>query len=527
MKLLKKLVPILLSLLMAITMLPISAMATATSTKGSLTINKDGSASTFTIYRIYDMAVGTASDVYTYTPDANFVSFFNANKTITPQAISAYTSAQLDTLTSELQTAITTGNLLSTASKTATLTSGTTYSAVFSGLDLGYYLVVETGTTGAKITSKAFLVSVPQGTTGTSGTTTWNYCVTPTLKDSTPTFNKTIVKGGADVATATQNIGDIVNYRLDADVPQYDPNATNITFKMTDIMSKGLTFNNDSSLVVSGYNSVTTTTTTLAPTAYAITPTTNTTTGITTLTINFVYANIKNYSSVKVVYTATLNKDAVIGGSLGNPNEAYLTYTNSPCAKTTVDTPHVKPIVYTTGIAITKKDSATSAKLAGAVFTLTSQGKQLAVYTYGADGTTRILSSNSGFSVATDTTGMTYFLGLDAGTYIISETTAPSGYSLLSAPITVVITAIKDSTSGKYTGVFHYTIDNKPESIASLTKINDILIDVQVTDDKGYVLPGTGGIGTIIFTVGGIAIILLGSCLALVYNKKRKRSAQH
>ena len=68
----------------------------------------------------------------------------------------------------------------------------------------------------------------------------------------------------------------------------------------------------------------------------------------------------------------------------------------------------------------------------------------------------------------------------------------------------------RDSTSGGYNGknfVFSGDVDSN---------------EINVENYPGQLLPGTGGAGTILFTVGGAAIVLLAGVLFVFYMKKRR-----
>lgn len=573
MKFLKRPAALLLSLLMVVLMIPTSALAATTdgitaASTGTLNITKPGSGSTFAVYRLFDMLAPIGAHAFTYTPTNAYTSFFSSSSAPTAATISKYNTSDLEAFIASLQSFKTDANRQGSP-VTANTQSGNIYTATFSSLPIGYYLVTETATTGARVASKDFLVSVPQGTTDGSGVTTWSYNVTANCKDDTVTFDKTIVKDSNDFVTtdltgATRNIDDIVDYRLDADVPQYDPSATNITFQMTDSISKGLTYN-DRSVKVYGVDK--SNNSTLLTTGYTVNGPVATSTFTAndlddtivtngkTITIDFDYGTIKSYSKIKVLYSATLNNEAVIG-SAGNPNEAFLTYTNNPKTKTKYKTDHYKPYVYTFGIDILKintKDSgaANPDGLKGAVFALydqprdktstDDQRKPLAVYTYvkNDSGTLEVQKLSGTATVTTGTDGKAYFVGMDEGKYYIKEVTAPDGFSLLPGEVEAVIEATKDAqTPPQPTGDFTFKYRLNPTDSYTLptqdnytytddTKTVKVLATFKILDDHGFTLPGTGGIGTTIFTVIGIAILLLGGCMAFVYTRKKKHSAKH
>lgn len=97
--------------------------------------------------------------------------------------------------------------------------------------------------------------------------------------------------------------------------------------------------------------------------------------------------------------------------------------------------------------------------------------------------------------------------GLAAGDYWLVETKAPDGYSGITAPIKITITKSGD------TEVDNWTIskDSKVET--------DKIIDIE--NSAGTILPGTGGMGTILFTVVGAAFILVIAASFVISRRKR------
>ncbi len=95
--------------------------------------------------------------------------------------------------------------------------------------------------------------------------------------------------------------------------------------------------------------------------------------------------------------------------------------------------------------------------------------------------------------------GIIHVDGLHDGTFTVTETKAPDGYNLLKDSITVSIKATNDL------GIFTVTQDGNETSNHQ----------VNVLNNAGQILPGTGGIGTTIFYVLG-TILVLGAAALIV-----------
>lgn len=122
--------------------------------------------------------------------------------------------------------------------------------------------------------------------------------------------------------------------------------------------------------------------------------------------------------------------------------------------------------------------------------------------------------------LTSDENGMFKVAGLDEGTYLLREIVAPTGYNMLTADITVVITA---TTSTTWNGENASTALTKLEVTAGgkTTEGNTStgIVGITVENNKGATLPETGGIGTTIFYVLG-AILVLGAGVLLVVKKR-------
>ena len=113
--------------------------------------------------------------------------------------------------------------------------------------------------------------------------------------------------------------------------------------------------------------------------------------------------------------------------------------------------------------------------------------------------------------------GIITFNGLVDGFYKLLETQTPVGYNAMFTPIYFKITG----GAVDLTDEDGQVIDAQP--LVTLTKKSSGTDEdtFTVSNTPGVVLPSTGGTGTLIYTVAGIALIVLAGVL-LVSRRKRK-----
>lgn len=217
-------------------------------------------------------------------------------------------------------------------------------------------------------------------------------------------------------------------------------------------------------------------------------------------------AEYENYE-VRVYFSTMIDEGAAIGEEI--PNDAELVYISSVGFR--YDAESDDPAVYTCGITINKYDAKNHANmLAGAKFILArtvTQAEVEAGESYdGAlvteNGTvfvdyvdfysTADMSGNKVSEVETNEGGIAYMYGLEAGEYHLIETKAPSDYNLLRKPITVTLNA-----------------ENR-------------LAVEGIANSNAFVLPETGGIGTLIFKICG-GVLIVAAVVILILKKRREK----
>ena len=407
-----------------------------------------------------------------------------------------------------------------TADKTATVSAGATngnYTATFTGLDYGYYVVAVPGATLANTSGQyATLVSVDSTN------------VNANIKGSLPTVDKKVQVNGNGADTADAKIGDTLTFTLTSTIPDMSAYDT-YTFNFKDTLSKGLTYGDITSVTVEGVDAPL-----VKDTDYTVT-TTPAAAGNTLLTVGM--TDFKNRQQtnagkkITVTYTATLNENAVVGGA-GHVNSATIQYSNDPSSTGTGESEPDKVRVFTYGFTVDKytgdnyNDAAT--RLAGAEFTLTAKGDtsaikfvqvnagsatEDAVYRVAKAGET----AGTTTTITTPANGKVVFQGLKNGEYTLTETKAPAGYNKLASAIGVKVNGSNDGTDTTNATVnITYNNDNN-DTTYDQTASNGV---IPVQNKSGAILPGTGGMGTIAFTVIGVLVIALG----VAWTLKRKNA---
>lgn len=374
-------------------------------------------------------------------------------------------------------------NSIATTRQVPAVASGSTYAATFSNLDFGYYLVKPYASCekdGSVRGTDAMLINVVGK-------------ATITLKNTYPTVDKKVENNKGNGA----QVGDKVTFTLTSKVPDTSE-FDHYTFKLLDTLSQGLTFNNDAEITIGS--------TKLTGGDYTVTqPSTDNSNTVTFDLSSYIKPTSGTSAAnagdtITVTYTATLNGMAETGTTgNGNTNSAKVQYTNGPSADCFGTSAPSETHTYTFGFDLKKVDGDNQA-LAGAKFSLHKKGVAEAIqFVKTADSTYRVATNaDTGekfTEVETPQNGIIKFTGLDDGEYTLRETQAPTDYNKAAdTEIKIEATYNADGTLGTW------TVTNKGGDGF-----------VTIVNRKGTLLPSTGGMGTVIFTVAGAAVVIAGA----------------
>lgn len=507
MKSIKRIIALLLTAVMTMTM---SVTAFAANPSCSLTVSvkstdQDLKGQTINLYKLFDLSTSKSGETTNYAYTVNKVAGYKEalNKALGASyttdedyakavlSLGENNSVKVQKFANDFTAAALTNKLTATETSNKITDSKTSYE--FTDLKSGYYLVYVTG--GKEIQSS--LVTVEEGKTNTVN-----------LKTEAPSITK---KAEQD----TVSIGQVVKYTVTGSVPDttgYDQ----YVYTIRDELSKGLDFVNDANGTALEEGA----TTVNVKVAFKGTGVTDASTAPTTATLDTtnnkkmsldLSAWVRNNQTNKgkeftVTYYAKVNKDAVVT----EKNKAQLEYGNKPGETTTTTPSEAKTPTYPLDINKIKKGS--EEKLAGAKFKLykdSAENESNVIKVTGSEGKYVVdpTSNTTEFESVDSIDDKGYNLhvnGLDAGTYYLVETKAPAGYNKLTDPIKVTITK---------TGDTEWTI-SKGDEVET-----DKIIDVE--NSTGSLLPSTGGMGTIAFTVVA-ALLVLGVAVSFIRDRKRE-----
>lgn len=245
--------------------------------------------------------------------------------------------------------------------------------------------------------------------------------------------------------------------------------------------------------------------------------------------------SVKSDWFVVIEYNAKLTKDAVFGGT-GNSNKVLLKYSNDPNGINEGSYGTTLPDevrVYSYKLEITKQDAQATnnihEKLAGAKFKLSriiNGNETWAVVNSDNLVTEWVSSVNNATELVTNADGFISVIGLDEGNYTLKETVAPTGFNLLTSPIEFSINEsslnpTQDMTTAPQSNVA-ITVKASLDIAAKTDATQNGAVAMLVNNKAGAKLPVTGGVGTTMFYVAGIALVSVATMMLISRKKESK-----
>ena len=463
--------------------------------------------------------------------------------------LSAALAANATTVKNALEAAVKNGGVAMTETDATGHTSA-------SNMEQGLYLVVETRVPEmVTSTCNPFFVSLPMTTIDGSE---WLYDLTVYPKNQTgnPNLEKTVRESKSSTGknngsltditdgfehTATASVGDVVDYQIISTLPTITSKASSLSeYSYVDTLSKGIKYNkNDVVIEFFRDSACTDKITTWDESSGKFTVVYEDTTN--TMTIKMTetgLAEINESESVytdsvkrgfsdctmRITYAATLTADAQMGDT-DNPNTVTLTWkrTNTTYYDTLEDCCHV----YTYGIDVLKQFSDGKGSVQNVKFLLHNDTDDCYIIADLKDGVYYAKGFTSKKSDATtfipNSSGHIVVKGLEDDSYSLTEISTDKGYVLLKEAVKIVIKTSENGACEKCGAKLltaSATVNGKDVTMSD----GNAIVPLTVVNNPGFDLPKTGGYGTWMFTIGGVA--LLGAAAFIVVKSRKHKSEQ-
>ena len=495
----KKLATLLFTIILVLGLLPMSAFAAqrdvVEGSTASITVRNAVENDVLAAYKVVDITYNAAKNTLSHKWNSLFDDYFSQKNSITNSANRAYTvdefaaikdSAELKTLLAGLPNYIATNKSISPVDTQTVDADGT---ATFANLAMGEYFIRPTSTTSVyQLMLQKLEPTVSGG----------KYVIDDL------TFGAKREEVSVDKAANKTSVTkkEKVTYTITVDIPTYASQAVDKSFYVSDLLPNGLTIDPASIKVQIDGTDVDTAAYTLDTTAVAE-YTFKLSVSAEQYTDNW---SANGGKQLVITYTATLNNNDTTAVNVKQTNTVTFDYSNYPYVgnshKQKTDTVDVTTFAIKIDKYV-KNDE--HAKLANAKFDLYRTATHAEVIAGSAVNIpyTNVNGIKLESDLVTDANGTATFAKYEAnGTnydYYLVETRAPSGYNILDNAVKVNFTDTEvEATAGVYT--------------------------VKVPNSSGILLPITGGTGTVIFTIIGIALMVGAVVLFVVSRKKAKES---
>ena len=491
-------------------------------------------------------AIGlTGADAHKTEDDVNyFTSDVLNNK------LSTALTANATTVKNALETAVKNGGVAMSETDVTGHTSA-------SDMEQGLYLVVETRVPeNVTSTCNPFFVSLPMTTIDGAA---WNYDVSVYPKNQTgnPNLEKTVRENKNSTGkhngsltdikdsyahTATASAGDVVDYQIISTLPTITSKASSLSeYTYADTMSKGIKYNkNDVAIEFFKDSGCTDKITTWAEDSGKFTVAYDDAQNIMTIRVTeaglseineaaTVYTDSvkRGYSdcTMRITYAATLTADAATYGGRDNPNRVKLTWkrTNTTYYDTLEDCCHV----YVYAIDLIKQFSDNNGTFGKVKFIAYNDTDGYYIKANMEGEVYNVTGFTSNKSEATmlipNLKGHIILRGIEDDTYTLTEVATDKGYVLLRDPVKIMVITKEDGACERCGAALltaSATVNGEP---VSMTDANAV-VPLRIINNPGFDLPKTGGYGTWMFTVGGVA--LLGAAAFIVVKSRKHKSEQ-
>ena len=495
----KKLATLLFTIILVLGLLPMSAFAAqrdvVEGSTASITVRNAVENDVLAAYKVVDITYNAAKNTLSHKWNSLFDDYFSQKNSITNSANRAYTvdefaaikdSAELKTLLAGLPNYIATNKSISPVDTQTVDADGT---ATFANLAMGEYFIRPTSTTSVyQLMLQKLEPTVSGG----------KYVIDDL------TFGAKREEVSVDKAANKTSVTkkEKVTYTITVDIPTYASQAVDKSFYVSDLLPNGLTIDPASIKVQIDGTDVDTAAYTLDTTAVAE-YTFKLSVSAEQYTDNW---SANGGKQLVITYTATLNNNDTTAVNVKQTNTVTFDYSNYPYVENSHNQKTDTVDVTTFAIKIDKYvKNDEDAKLANAKFDLYRTATQAEVNAGSAVKIphTTVNGIKLESDLVTDANGTATFAKYEAnGTnydYYLVETRAPSDYNILDNAVKVNFTDTEvEATAGVYT--------------------------VKVPNSSGILLPITGGTGTVIFTIIGIALMVGAVVLFVVSRKKAKES---
>ena len=355
-------------------------------------------------------------------------------------------------------------------------------------------------------------------------------------KDSRVALDKEIIENRQELKENDYAVGDRITYRVSSNFPTYaaDVEASDVLFDFFDEVDEGQIFDNRSLRIFMHQPGVVRDVELIEGTDYVATVSDH------RIDVSFPGEVVLEFGgcALQFNYETVLTEQAMVNSDPASQNHVKITFKNNPGINDEINSVEDKTKVFTYGLDFKKLKDDTAEYVEGARFKLEYKSpdgrieKTLAfkkTVSAGIDIYTPNASSTDTDATEIVTNGREIrFYGLDAGSYKLTETGAPSGYALLRDPIVFTITPVTETveeTKIVMTGTAiikttNTVIYDDPDDVTlGHDGVNANLI---LRNYEGVSIPETGSVASlIIMIVGGIVII--GGIIFFVLKSKKDR----